>query len=55
MYIEKHLYMSGMLKIKLNLKMLANGKELGITQRITKVCMMLFRGKVKQLEIAQEF
>ena len=39
-------------KIKLNLKMSDNGKELGTIQKTMKICMKLFKEKVKLLETA---
>ena len=47
--------MNGIVKIMLNSKMLDNGKGLGTTLLMTKVFMMLFKEKVRQLEIVQEF
>jgi hypothetical protein len=43
------------IKIKLNLKMLVNGKELGITQKIMKLCMKQFKEKVKLQEKVLEY
>ena len=45
--LEKHQCMIGTKKIMQNLKMLVNGKELGITLRVMKVCMMLSKENLK--------
>ena len=43
------------IKTKQNLKMLVNGKELGITLKIMKLCMKLFKEKVKLQEKVLEY
>ena len=40
----------GMKKIMQNLKMLDNGKELGITLRVMKICMMQSKENLKRRE-----
>ena len=51
MFLEKLQFMIGTLKIKQNLKMWDNGKELGFIQKKMKVCMKLYKEKVKLQEI----